>query len=185
MTLEFTLNQDAPASADTGCVVVGIFSDKTLTPAAEALDRAAGGRLALLAGRGDLAGKAGASTLRHELEGITARRVLVVGLGERDKFEASRYQQAVATAARALRTGAAETALLTLAELPVKDRDAGWNIRQAVITADHAAYRYTATLGAKNKKREQKGLRALAVAGSDGQELAQGRAVTGGVQADR
>ena len=36
-------------------------------------------------------------------------------------------------------------ALLTLTELPVKGRDAAWNMRQAVIAADHAAYEYTAT----------------------------------------
>src|SRR5690606_32395700 len=68
-----------------------------------------------------------------------------------------------------------------LAELPVSDRDDAWNIRQAVIAADHAAYRYTATLGAKNKKREHKGLRAVAVAGGDNQALAQGKAIAAGV----
>src|SRR5690554_7808217 len=94
MTLEFTLNHDSPASADTGCIVVGIFADKTLTPAAEALDQASGGRLARLAGRGDLPGKAGSSALLHDLDGITAQRVLVVGLGERAKFGPSAYQQA-------------------------------------------------------------------------------------------
>lgn len=48
MTLEFTLNRDAPATAQTGCIVVGVFADKTLSPAAQALDQAAGGRLARL-----------------------------------------------------------------------------------------------------------------------------------------
>ncbi|MGO1541807.1 MAG: leucyl aminopeptidase [Luteimonas sp.] len=181
MTLEFTLNHDSPASVDTGCIVVGIFADKTLAPAAEALDQAAGGRLARLAGRGDLPGKAGASVLLHDLDGVTAQRVLVVGLGERDKFGPSAYQQAVAAAVRALKTGATESALLTLPEVPVTGRDAAWNVRQAVIAADHAAYRYTATLGPKNKKRGETGLRALAVAGNDDQALAQGKAIAAGV----
>ena len=54
-------------------------------------------------------------------------------------------------------------------------------MRQAVIAADHAAYRYVATLGAKNKKREHTGLRALAVAGNDEQALGQGKAIAAGV----
>ena len=182
MTLEFTLNQTAPATVDTGCVVVGVYADKTLTPAAQALDQAAAGRLARLAGRGDLPGKAGSSALLHDLDGISAQRVLVVGLGEREKFGASAYQQAVTTAVRALRTGATESALLTLPEVQVKDRDAAWNIRQAVIAADHAAYRYTATLGPKNRKRNETGLRALALSGSDEQALAQGQAIAAGVK---
>ena len=33
MTLEFTLNRAAPAGANVDCVVVGAFSDGTLTPA--------------------------------------------------------------------------------------------------------------------------------------------------------
>ena len=53
---------------------------------------------------------------------------------------------------------------------------------QAVIAADHAAYRYTATLGPKNRKRNETGLRALALAGSDEQALAQGQAIAAGVK---
>lgn len=40
MALQFTLNQDAPASAHVDCIVVGAFADKTLSPAAQALDSA-------------------------------------------------------------------------------------------------------------------------------------------------
>ncbi len=41
MTLEFTLNHDTPASATIDCIVVGTFADKSLTPAGQALDKAA------------------------------------------------------------------------------------------------------------------------------------------------
>ncbi len=182
MTLEFTLNHAPAATADTGCIVVGIFADKALTPAAAALDEATGGRLSRLAERGDLSGKPGSAVLLHELEGVTAPRVLVVGLGERERFDAARYQQAVTTAVRTLKTGSTTSALLTLSEVLVKDRDAAWNIRQAVIAADHAAYRYTAPLGEKNKKREHTGLATIEVAGDDAQALAQGKAIAAGVK---
>ena len=182
MTLEFTLNRDNPATASTGCIVVGVFADKSLSPAAQALDQAAGGRLAQLAASGDLPGKACATTLLHGVEGVAAKRVLAVGLGDRDKFGPAAYQKAVAAAVRALRTGPVEEALLALADVEVKGRDQAWNVRQAVISADHAAYRYTATLGAKNRKREESGLRKLAVAGGDDQALAQGKAIAAGVE---
>jgi leucyl aminopeptidase len=52
MALEFTLNH-APAAATVDCLVVGAYADcHTLTPAAQALDAASGGRLAALAQRG-------------------------------------------------------------------------------------------------------------------------------------
>jgi len=180
MTLEFTLNRSAAATAATDCVVVGAFSDGTLTPSAQALDGE--GRLATLLARGDISGATGRSLLVHDLPGVSAPRVLVVGLGDPAKFAVPQYLKAVADAVRALRTGAAKSALLTLSELQVRGRDAAWNIRQAVVAADHAAYRYTATLGAKNKKRNETGLAALAVQGEDEAALAQGKAIAAGVK---
>jgi leucyl aminopeptidase len=67
----------------------------------------------------------------------------------------------------------------------VAGRDAAWNLRNAVIAADHACYRYTATLGAKNKKREEKGLVRFEVSGDDANALAQGIAIAAGVQFTR
>ncbi|MDO4710262.1 MAG: leucyl aminopeptidase [Pseudomonadota bacterium] len=181
MALEFALNNTSPATATTDCVVVGVFADNTLSPAAKALDEASNGKLASLVARGDISGKAGKTALLFDLPGVTAPRVLVVGLGDAAKFGASQYLKAVTEAARALKTGAVKSALLTLAELQVQDRDAAWNIRQAAIAADHALYRYTATLGQNNKKREEKGLESLAISGSDQAALAQGKAIAQGV----
>src|SRR5690606_10306484 len=87
----------------------------------------------------------------------------------------------VADAVRALRTGPVRSALLTLSEVEVAGRDGAWAVRQAAIAADHAAYRYIATLGEKNKKREEKGLERLEIAGSDSAALAQGQAIAAGV----
>ena len=185
MTLEFSLNQTAPASATVDCIVVGAFSDGSLTPAAQALDAASSGRIRALLERGDVSGKTGKSALLHDLAGVAAPRVLVVGLGEAGKFGVPQYLKAVGDAARALKTGPVATALFTLTEVAVKDRDAAWNVRQAVIATDHACYRYLATLGEKNKKREDKGLQHLHVAGTDTAALAQGVAIAAGVRFTR
>lgn len=183
MTLEFTLNHDAPASAGVDCVVVGAYGDKTLTPAAQAIDAASGGRLAALIARGDISGKTGKTALLHDLPGVAAPRVLVVGLGEAAKFGVPQYLKAVGDAARTLKAGPSASALFTLAEVEVKDRDAAWKIRQAVIAADHACYRYTATLS--KKKNDEPGLARFAISGEDAQALAQGAAIAAGVQFTR
>ena len=181
MALEFALNDTAPATARVDCVVVGMFSDDGFTPAAQALDAASGGRLQALHARGDIGGKLGRTVLLHDLPGVTAPRVLVIGLGDAGKFGVPQYIKAVGDAARALKTGTVESALFTLSELPVKARDAAWAIRTAAIAADHAMYRYVATLGAKNKKREEKGLRRFELAGHDALALAHGQAIAAGV----
>lgn len=162
MALEFDLNRPEPAAADTDCVVLGLYADGRLTPAGDALDGASGGRLKQLIARGDATGKAGRTALLHDLPGVKAPRVLVVGLGEQDKLDAGAWLKAVGEAVKALKGGPARHALLTLSECEVSGRDAAWTVQQAVIAADHAAYRYTATKPAKD---ESPGLRQLTVYG--------------------
>jgi leucyl aminopeptidase len=186
MPLEFTLNRTSPADVAADCIVIGAFAaganaGVTLSPAAQAIDAASSGRLAALVTRGDLTGKTGSTAWLHDLPGLKAPRVRVVGLGEPAKFGVPQYIKAVGDAARALRTGPVKSAVLTLSEIAVPGRTAAWNIRQAVIATSHACYRYTATLGAKNKKREESGLASLAISGDDAAALSQGSAIAAGV----
>lgn len=187
MALEFDLNQDAPATAKVDCIVVGAFSDNSLTRTGDAVDQATSGRLQALLARGDISGKAGKTALLHDLPGLTAPRVLVIGLGETAKFGVPQYLKAVADTATALKTGPVTHALFTLNDIVVSDRDHAWAIRQAAIASDHACYRYTATLGEKNKaKAGEPGLRKLSIQGPDSQgdhqaAVAQGQAIAAGV----
>jgi len=184
MALELKLNPADPVQADADCVVVGAYADGTLSPSGQALDAASGGRLSALAARGDLSGKTGRTTLLQDLAGVASPRVLVVGLGELEKFAVPQYLKAIGDAVRALRVGPARRVLLTLPELPVKGRDAAWALRQAAIAADHAAYEYTATRTKKGEVTLQSvGLRAGA--GADAEALARGIAIAGGVQLAR
>ena len=182
MALEFKLNASAPTGFDCDCVVVGLFADGGLTDAAKAIDAASGGRLGTLVSRGDASGKSGKTALLHDVPGVTAPRVLVVGLGEQAKFSVPQYLKAVGDAARALKAGPVAHALLTLPAVTVDGRDAAWAIRQAAIAADHACYRYTATLGEKSRKKDEPGLRTLTLQGEDAEALAQGQAIAAGVQ---
>ncbi|OGT56087.1 MAG: leucyl aminopeptidase [Gammaproteobacteria bacterium RIFCSPHIGHO2_12_FULL_63_22] len=183
MALEFQMNPVAPATAQTDCLVVGIYADSALSPAAKAVDEASGGRLATLATRGDLSGKTGRSTMLQDLPGVTSPRVLVIGLGDRAKFAVPQYLKAIADAVRALRIGPVKTATITLTELDVKGRDAGWNVRQAAITADNAAYEYTAT----RTKPAEVTLASIVLAGDEAlaTELQRGVAIAAGVQLSR
>ncbi len=184
MSLEFSLAPtalSAPAAFQTDCLVIGVFADNTLSAAGQAVDAATGGRLAALIERGDVSGKIGKTALLLDLPGVTSPRVLAVGLGEAAKFGPAQYIKAIGDAIRALKDGAVTSATLTFAEVPVQGRDRAWAIRQAVIGASHALYRYSATLGEKNKNKGESKLTQVAIAGDDGLALAQGKAVATGV----
>ena len=183
MALEFHINSSDPGATDHDCTVVAVFADGALSASAQALDETSKGRLAALVARGDVSGKVGRSTLLQDLPGLGVPRVLVVGLGEREKFGVPQYLKAIGDAVRALRIGPVKSALLTLSELPVPGRDADWNVRQAVIAADHAAYEYTAT----RSKPAEVTLARLTVLADAGHAdaLQRGLAIAAGVQFSR
>jgi leucyl aminopeptidase len=184
MALAYTLYTGTAADTAThvaDCLVIGAYADKTLTATGQALDAASGGRLSALIERGDISGKTGKTALLHDLPGIAAARVLVVGLGDVAKFGVPQYIKAASDAARALKDGAATNATFTISEAPVLGRDTAWSIRQAVISFGHALYRYNATLGEKNKTKGESKLTAVAVTGNDSAALSQGKAIANGV----
>ena len=183
MALEFQINSENPLQTETDCLVVGVYADKSLSPSAKALDEASGGRLTALLDRGDISGKTGRTSLVHDVSGVKAPRILVVGLGEAAKFAVPQYIKAVADAVRALRVGPAKKILITLTEIEVKSRDADWTLRQAVIAADHAAYEYTATRSKKAEVTLQH--ISLQADATQAQALVNGVAVAIGVQLTR
>ncbi|MFZ2752836.1 MAG: leucyl aminopeptidase [Lysobacteraceae bacterium] len=184
MALAFTLHTGPAADAATlasDCIVVGAYADKTLTATGQALDAASGGRIAALIERGDVSGKTGKTALLHDLPGVTATRVLVIGLGDAAKFGVPQYIKAASDAARALKDGAATNATFTLSEATTLGRDAAWNIRQAVIAFAYVVYRYNATLGEKNKAKGESKLTTVAVSGTHTVALSQGKAIANGI----
>jgi leucyl aminopeptidase len=166
MTLQFSLSSAAPETADTPCVVVGVYENGLLTSAAARVDSAAGGAIKRQVESGDITGKAGSTAVLFAPEGVHAKRVLVIGLGTQKTFDAARFQKVNLEAARALTRLPIDSAVSFLAEVDVPGRDAAWRVRTAALAADHATYRYTATFKPREKS-SQPELTSVAFAGAD------------------
>ena len=166
MTLQFSLASAAPETIDTACVVVGIYEGGVFSSAAARVDGAADGAIKRQVESGDISGKAGSSTVLFAPSGVTARRVLVVGLGAQKSFDAARYQKVNIEAVRALGRLPVDRAVSYLSEIDVPGRDAAWRVRTAVLAADHASYRYTATFKPREKSAQPE-LGSLAFAGEN------------------
>ena len=97
-------------------LAVGIFSDSaTLQGPAAALDEALAGVIADLIASGEVSGAADEVTLLHTLGKIEPTRVVVVGLGAREKFSVERVRRSASLAARSLRSAGARHVGLALA----------------------------------------------------------------------
>ena len=103
MIYQFQANAHA-AQAKADCVVVGVYKANELSHAAAQLDAACSGMITKHLDLGDFGGDKNRFSILYQLPGVTAKRVLLVGLGERDKLNLDSLTQASHCAANSLKT---------------------------------------------------------------------------------
>ncbi|HEY9180547.1 MAG TPA: leucyl aminopeptidase [Candidatus Baltobacteraceae bacterium] len=92
---------DAPAAGGVGALVVPVFSGASLDGIAQTLDGELNGAVAEVLSSGEIKGKLCELSLVHA-QGKTYKRVLVIGLGEANKFEPWMLTRYAGTAVRYL-----------------------------------------------------------------------------------
>lgn len=127
------------ASVKAACIAVGVFENKKLSPAAQALDHK--GAISAALKSGDISGKPGTTLLLRDLDGIAAARILLVGLGSEEAIKDKDLTQATQAVARTFGTLGAHDAVIALPFDRIKDRDAAWAIRSAILAIRENAYR--------------------------------------------
>ncbi|CAK0778676.1 aminopeptidase A/I [Gammaproteobacteria bacterium] len=140
--VEYQIQSGHPEKLSTACLVVGVLEPQQLSPSAQRIDEASGGFLTKLLCQGDLAGRAGQILFLHNIPGILAKRVLLVGVGKEQELGDTQYREAITKAINALADTGATEAVITLAELPVGGRDIVGRVRMAVETVENAIYRF-------------------------------------------
>jgi len=187
--MDFSTQTSAPEKIKTAALVVGVFADGALSPAADAIDRASQGAVRA-AVKTDFKGKAGETLVLRSLPGIAAQRVVLAGLGPQDAYSpkvlASAYRASLSAAAG---LGVAE-AVSALAAVPMQGADMRARARLAAIAAADVTYRFDATLGKRDaSSRPKLGRVALAVERSDTKEaeagLREGGAIGNGMSLAR
>src|SRR5262245_20291457 len=113
--MQFDTWTKALAELPVDCVAVGVQDDGELTPEAKSLDQRCHEKLSRLTKRGDFTGKAGETWLVSDLEGISAERVLLVGLGARNAESRETTRRAWRRAVVAAIGAAARTRVTSLA----------------------------------------------------------------------
>ncbi|HEX3464531.1 MAG TPA: leucyl aminopeptidase [Candidatus Elarobacter sp.] len=109
--MQVHVSNDAATSVVTGALAVPVFTGGALDGAAAEVDRVVGGAIADVLASGELTGKANETSLIHAKD-APFKRVLVVGLGDRDKLTASAVAKYAGTAVRYLgKRGATSIAL--------------------------------------------------------------------------
>ena len=149
--MDFSIKSGSPEKQRTACVIVGIFSTRRLSNPAKTIDIASKQHLSALIRRGDMDGNKGQHLLLHNVPGVMADRVLLIGCGKEREIDDRNYRAIIENSVNALnKTGALE-GINYLSELNIKGRDGSWKIKQAVEIAEHTLYKFN-ELKSKNKQ---------------------------------
>lgn len=158
--MEFSIKQSSPENQRSACVVLGVFEDGQLSPAAHIFDQSTDHQLSKLIARGDMTGKAGSVVMLHTVSGVSAERVLLVGLGKPDEFNAKQFLDMLRATFAALQKTICKDAALYLTDLTVKGQDEVWKINQIILLAAESAYRAD---GLKSKPADKSALRKILI----------------------
>jgi leucyl aminopeptidase len=138
--MKFVVKHETPATARTGCVILGVFEHRQLTDAAARFDKTTRGLLTRLLKDGEMDGKCGQTLLVHYPGNAKCERVLLVGCGKQEKFDGLAFRKAVASAILAVHRSGAGDAISFLAEIQVNGMDDYHKVRAQVEVARSVLY---------------------------------------------
>lgn len=146
-SINFRSLDTAAATTPSGCLILGLFATRALEQQdwAAQIDAASSGLLTELAAAGELPNGAGKTLIIHKPAGLAAARLLIVGLGKPERFDAIVYARAARAAGSALRQSRATDAVCLLPQIELAGRTLAWKTRQAALALDYGDYVYNAT----------------------------------------
>ncbi|MFT5721380.1 MAG: leucyl aminopeptidase [Motiliproteus sp.] len=140
--MEFQISSEELSQLTSACLVVGIGEGGELSAAAQQLDNACNGYLSTIIAAGDIRGKSGDSLLLQQLAGITAKRVLLVGLGKAEQRNDNNFKKVVAAALTAIKAIRIDEFAVAFDDSAVMDRDCYWRSRILAETLAAGLYQF-------------------------------------------
>ena len=155
--MEFSIKSTGPEKLRTDCLLVGVYEGRKLTDLAKSVDEISDKAITLALKSGDMEGKSGSTLLLRQLSGISANRVLLVGLGKSEDSSLRTLRNAFRAALKALPAGVASLAT-DFASLTIKKTDSHAKAAALAEVALDAGYQVNAV---KEKKAEPKPLQQI------------------------
>lgn len=125
------------------CLVVGVTNKRKLSDSAKQLDALANGFISKLLSRGDITGEIGDSLMLHDVPGLNAERVLLVGCGKMNEINHQKYHNIIENASTALSNANIKNAVISLADLDNKVLSNSMQIRLGTEALHQTNYRFS------------------------------------------
>lgn len=139
--MKFTLDAAMLSKQQADCIIIGIYEEAELSPAAKELNKMSEGYLQKFLKKGEFQGKIGQTFLFYALLHIPFERVLLVGCGKKGPLNAKDYRKIVSVSIKALQPKVTQI-ISYLPELTVEKKDLSWKIKHAVEVTYQALYQF-------------------------------------------
>ena len=149
----------------TDCLVIAVAAKNKFSPEAKEIDIASGKQLSSVLENGDFDGSLGTSLMLQGLEGVKAKRVLLVGCGDKAKLSLKEARKLVVSIAKSLLSSQAKDAHLALASLALAGADHYWLAERLAQELEDASYSYSTT---KSTKAKASALKSISLAAPKG-----------------
>lgn len=186
--MDYKVTTQAVDKVKSHCLVVPIFSGKTISMAVEKLDKANKGLIKTLIKRGDIKSDLG-KCLMLPLTKQNAERILFVGCGKASELNDRNFRRIAGEAVKEILAADCKSAHWYLNEFDLPERNYNWQIRQVILTLESKLYHYD---DCKSTKKKAKKLSSLHFAvgqkkqvGTAELAVAEGEAIAHGVAATR
>lgn len=143
--MKFTVKTSALQNTPSSCLVLGIYQNNALPETTATIDKLCKGALSKIVKTGDISGKSGQSLLLHNINGVKAKRILLIGCGKKAELDAKKYAVILQNTSKALEKYSLTDALLSLTTLNVKDQDIDRKALQVARIFEASQYRYSKT----------------------------------------
>lgn len=167
------------------CLMVGIYQDGTLTPAAAEIDKVSKGFLTKLYKQGAIEGKIGQALPIFNTPAGDYEQILLVGCGNSKGISAGDYRKMINAAIKTFHQGKTAQAICYLTQVKVNDGDLAWKVKQLAEVTGDSIYHFDLF---KSEKEERKIDQSLIIQLDDNKQqkeaalaLSQGQAIANGV----
>ena len=163
--MKTALKTSNPVRLVTDCLVIAVAAKNKFSAEAKEIDIASGKRLARVLENGDFDCSLGTSLMLQGLEGVKAKRVLLVGCGDKAKLSLKEARKLLVSITKSLLSSQAKDAHLALASLALAGADHYWLAERLAQELEDASYSYSTT---KSTKAKASALKSISLAAPKG-----------------
>ncbi len=183
--MDYSIETLALDKLETDCIIVGLYENQQLSSSAKIIDSLNQGLINSFIARGDIKGKHSETLLINHLPESSVSRILIVGLGDKEKLSPKLYRKALSSAIANIKTANLNSIACTLADIEVENTTTLWKTRQIVEVFNDALYQYQQTKSIKGSENKLKQIQITASNETESdskQGLKQGLAIAKGVE---